>query len=95
MTGSQADNPLKDKIRNYLSSGNTLKNLAGLALGAIGGYVYYIKVGCTSGGCAITSNPYMSILWGAALGYLFADIFKLKEKKSSNEHPENTDKPAE
>ncbi len=95
MTGSQTDSSIKDKIKNYLSSRNTLKNLAGLVIGAIGGYVYYKTVGCTSGGCAITSNPYMSILWGAALGYLFADIFKLKEKKTADNPPENTDKSAE
>ncbi|MDD3743694.1 MAG: DUF6132 family protein [Lentimicrobiaceae bacterium] len=50
-------------------------------MGMLGGYLYYFYVGCTSGSCAITSNPYMSMLWGAAMGYLIFDLFKLKEKK--------------
>lgn len=54
----------------------------GAVVGAIGGYIYYIEVGCTSGSCAITSNPYMSMLWGAALGYLIFDLFKRRKKKS-------------
>ncbi|MHC1778448.1 MAG: hypothetical protein AB9834_23805 [Lentimicrobium sp.] len=82
MIESKPDNTLLLKIKTYLSSRNTLKNLAGFAFGAIGGFIYYKTIGCSSGGCAITSNPYMSILWGGLLGYLLADIFKLKEKGS-------------
>ena len=52
----------------------------GAVVGAIGGYIYYIEVGCTSGSCAITSNPYMSMLWGAALGYLIFDLFKRRKR---------------
>ncbi len=53
----------------------------GAVVGIIGGYIYYAKVGCNSGSCAITSNPYMSMLWGAAMGYLIFDIFAGKKKK--------------
>lgn len=53
----------------------------GAVVGAIGGYIYYIEVGCTSGSCAITSNPYMSMLWGAAIGYLVFDLFKKRKRK--------------
>lgn len=56
-------------------------SLAGLALGAIGGYIYYVQVGCVSGTCAITSNPWMSTAWGGAFGYLIFDMFKGKQKK--------------
>lgn len=54
----------------------------GAVVGAIGGYIYYLEIGCTSGSCAITSNPYMSMLWGAAIGYLVFDLFKKRRKKS-------------
>lgn len=54
----------------------------GAVLGALGGYIYYIQVGCNSGSCAITSNPYLSMLWGAAIGYLVFDMFKRRRKKS-------------
>jgi predicted permease len=58
----------------------TLFSIIGLVLGAIGGYIYYLKVGCSTGSCAISSNPYLSILWGAAMGYLLGDMFNKKEK---------------
>ncbi len=54
--------------------------LIGLVLGAIGGYAYYYFIGCTSGSCPLTSNPYISIIFGAVIGFLFLDIFKKKEK---------------
>jgi hypothetical protein len=38
-------------------------------VGATAGYLYYHFVGCSSGHCAITSNPYMSVLWGGMLGF--------------------------
>ena len=53
----------------------------GAVVGALGGYIYYLEVGCSSGSCAITSNPYLSILWGAAMGYLVFDLFKKKKRK--------------
>lgn len=64
---------------------NVIKNLIGVILGAFGGYLYYYFIGCNSGSCAITSNPYMSILWGAVLGYLLFDIYKIKEKEIKNQ----------
>lgn len=60
--------------------------LVGLLVGAIGGYIYYLKVGCVSGTCAITSNPWMSAAWGGAFGYLVFDMFKAK-KTEEQEKP--------
>jgi len=57
----------------------------GAVVGIIGGYIYYAKVGCSSGSCAITSNPWLSMLWGAAMGYLVFDIFAGKKKKKQEE----------
>ena len=58
-------------------------SLAGLLIGAIGGYIYWDQVGCASGTCAITSNPWMSTAWGAAFGYLIFDMFNSKKKGES------------
>jgi hypothetical protein len=82
MSTSSKGNDLAGKMKTWITSRNTVKNLAGLMLGALGGFLYYRLIGCNSGGCAITSNPYMSVLWGAAMGYLLADIFKIKEKNA-------------
>jgi hypothetical protein len=40
--------------------------------GAILGFGYYKLVGCRSGSCPITSNPYASTLFGAVMGFLAA-----------------------
>ena len=41
----------------------------GTFLGALGGFLYYYFVGCSTGSCGITSNPYMSTIWGGFFGY--------------------------
>lgn len=45
------------------------KPAAGILIGGTLGFFYYFYVGCSSGTCAITSNPYTSILFGGAMGY--------------------------
>jgi len=55
--------------------------IAGLVAGAFGGFIYYSTVGCVSGTCAITSNPWISTIWGSAVGYLVFDTFNFRKKK--------------
>ncbi len=59
----------------------TLKSIIGMLIGVIGGYIYYIEVGCKSGSCPITSNPWMTMLWGLLMGYLVGDMFNKEAKK--------------
>ena len=63
---------------NELIKKNYLK-IIGILVGGAGGFAYYHFVGCASGTCPITSNPYMTTIWGAVMGYLVFDIFKKKE----------------
>jgi hypothetical protein len=42
----------------------------GVTLGGVLGYGYYALVGCSSGGCAITSNPWISTAFGSMAGFL-------------------------
>lgn len=56
--------------------------LIGLALGAIGGYLYWMYIGCVNGTCTITSSPLYSTLWGASIGGLLLSGFLKEEKKS-------------
>lgn len=60
-----------------------LLRIIGMLTGAIGGYLYYYYVGCAGGTCPITSNPYISVFYGALLGYLLFDMFKKKEDATS------------
>ena len=55
------------------------KDLIGIALGAIAGYLYWKLIGCSSGTCMITSKPINSTLYGAVMGYLVAGMFKFEK----------------
>jgi hypothetical protein len=67
----------KQKSKGNISRKNYLLVIGSFTLlGVIGGYAYYALVGCNlEGGCAIRSNPYLSMLWGGAMGYLLPDMF--------------------
>ncbi len=58
-----------------------LLTLIGVAIGAVAGYLYWKFIGCSTGSCAITSNPLNSTLYGAAMGGLLLSIFKKDEKQ--------------
>ncbi len=49
-----------------------LKRALIVLAGAAGGFAYYYFIGCMSGACPITSNPYISTAYGAAIGALLA-----------------------
>lgn len=53
-----------------------LPELAGAFAGAIGGYLYWKFIGCSSGSCAITSSPLNSTLYGMLMGALLFSSFK-------------------
>ncbi len=65
-------------IQPTVSHGNTqrlrtiwnkwFKFVAGLAIGAVAGYAYYHFIGCHSGTCPLTSNPWVTTLYGMLLG---------------------------
>jgi hypothetical protein len=56
-------------IKDFFKSWRFWRPVLATFIGALLGFLYYYFVGCTSGHCAITSNPYMSILWGGMMGY--------------------------
>ena len=55
--------------------------IIGVLLGAVGGYLYYRYVGCVSGSCAISSNPYNSMLYFSVIGALVGLIIAPERKK--------------
>lgn len=55
--------------------------ILGALIGVLGGYLYYYHVGCVTGTCPITSNPYRMMLYGALIGYLFFDMFSSAKKE--------------
>lgn len=57
-------------------------------IGGALGYIYWLKVGCASGSCAITSVWHNTVLYGGLMGYLAGDILKdliFKSKSKENE----------
>jgi hypothetical protein len=56
--------------------------IIGILIGAAAGFGYYYFVGCASGTCPITSNPWISSLYGAGMGGLsFNSLGNKKEEK--------------
>lgn len=44
--------------------------ILGIVLGAMAGYAWFRFVGCTTGSCPITSNPWTSSIYGGVMGGL-------------------------
>lgn len=44
--------------------------------GMLAGYLYYRYVGCSTGTCAITSNPANSMFYMGLVGLLLSVVFK-------------------
>lgn len=57
--------------------------IIGLGVGAVGGFLYWKFIGCNSGTCAITSDPYKSSLYGLAMGGLLFSMFQKDKKKDT------------
>jgi uncharacterized protein YcfJ len=58
--------------------------IAGIIIGAIGGYLYWQQIGCSNGTCMITSKWHNSTAYGALMGGLLFSIFK-KGKHGNND----------
>jgi hypothetical protein len=61
-------NPAKEKRKKMI------RIVIGVVIGAILGFGYYRLVGCSSGTCPITSNPWISTLYGAVMGAVVAGV---------------------
>lgn len=73
---------MKEQIIKYKLYG------IGFLLGAIAGFVYWKYIGCLTGNCAITSNPFRSTMYFGIMGAL---LFGLFEKQKTTK-PRDLDK---
>ena len=53
--------------------------------GAIGGYLYWKYIGCTTGTCPITSIWYNSTLYGIILGFVLGNLVDERRKKKKDQ----------
>jgi hypothetical protein len=56
-------------MKEWVRSPLFWRPLLGIVVGGVAGYLYYHFVGCSSGSCAITSNPFLSTIGGGFLGF--------------------------
>ncbi|MGB7567140.1 MAG: DUF6132 family protein [Chitinivibrionales bacterium] len=52
-----------------------LRLILGIAIGAAAGFAYYKFIGCSTGACPITNNPFISTLYEAVMGALASGVF--------------------
>ena len=64
---------------------NNCLYVAGAVIGAIGGFLYWKLIGCSSGTCAITSKPFNSTAYFSIMGALLFGIFKKEKRNESKE----------
>jgi hypothetical protein len=70
---------MKESIKTYFKRHKI--TLIGVLVGSLGGYLYWHFIGCASGVCPITGNPYISTLYGALIGGLIFSTIKKEPKK--------------
>jgi hypothetical protein len=81
MTTNCSTTPKPKTVKEFFTSWYFWKPFIGILIGGLAGFLYFYFIGCNSGTCAITSNPYRSILFGGILGYLIAGSPCLKISK--------------
>jgi hypothetical protein len=64
----------------------TLRSVVGVVIGVVAGYLYYRVVGCVSGTCPISSNPWISTAFGGLIGWLAAS--RPNNSQESHHHGE-------
>jgi len=64
--------------------GDSMKRvLLSTLAGALIGFLYYRFIGCYSGTCSITSDPFASTFYFAIIGLLFGFIIKKETKEET------------
>ena len=60
-----------------------IKKVLPVVGGAVVGFLYYYFIGCRTGTCPISGNPYISTVYGALIGaiWLIPSKKKVEEEK--------------
>jgi hypothetical protein len=66
-----------DKIIAFIKKQKLI--FIGIGVGMLAGFAYWVFIGCQSGVCPITGNPYISSLYGGIVGGLIFETLKKKK----------------
>ncbi len=66
--------------------------MIGAGIGALGGWLYWKYIGCTTGTCPITARPLTSTLYGALIGALLFNAFTPAKKTINKTEQQQTQK---
>jgi hypothetical protein len=58
------------RLKEFFITSIWRKRILFSLIGALGGFAYYYYVGCRSGACPISSNPWISTAYGAGMGLI-------------------------
>jgi hypothetical protein len=61
-----------NNIINLITENKLLVKILATIAGAGVGFLYYKFIGCRTGSCPLTSNPWISMIWGGLIGFLLA-----------------------
>jgi len=66
------NNFLEIALNFYKGNKKMLTKILAVAAGSGIGFLVYKFIGCRTGTCPITSNPWTSVIWGGLIGFLLA-----------------------
>lgn len=55
-----------------------IKRCIAIIIGMLIGFAYYWFIGCNTGTCIISGNPYISSIYGGVLSFLIYSLFEKK-----------------
>jgi hypothetical protein len=59
-------------VRRPESYSRLMRYIIGALIGGLAGFGYYKLVGCSTGTCPLTSNPWSSTIYGMVMGCMIA-----------------------
>ena len=63
---------MREFVLQTIAQKQWIKHVVFAATGASAGFMYYHFIGCNNGTCPISSNPYISTMYGGALGMIIS-----------------------
>ena len=73
MENNTVENPRSVFKKEFFKSRTFWKPVLAVVIGGLAGFLYYHFIGCNSGSCDITSNPYKSVIFGGLFGFLMVN----------------------